>query len=159
MEEKINRLPLSYFDKQTRGELLSRVTNDIDNISQALAANAEPGAHLGAHGRRRHGDDVRRLARACAHRAGDDPGLDHWSLTFIGKRSQKLFIEQWKSTGELNGHIEEAFTGQSLVKVFGRQREVEAVFAERNQTLFTSSFGAPVHLRSDHARRCSSSGT
>jgi ATP-binding cassette, subfamily B, multidrug efflux pump len=60
----------------------------------------------------------------------------------IGKRSQKLFIQQWKSTGELNGHIEEAFTGQSLVKVFGRQHEVEAVFAERNQVLFRSSFGA-----------------
>jgi ATP-binding cassette, subfamily B, multidrug efflux pump len=60
----------------------------------------------------------------------------------IGKRSQKLFIQQWKSTGELNGHIEEAFTGQSLVKVFGRQREVEEVFAERNRVLFRSSFGA-----------------
>jgi ATP-binding cassette, subfamily B, multidrug efflux pump len=61
---------------------------------------------------------------------------------FIGKRSQKLFTQQWKSTGELNGHIEEAFTGQSLVKVFGRRREVEAVFAERNHTLYSASFGA-----------------
>jgi ATP-binding cassette, subfamily B, multidrug efflux pump len=60
----------------------------------------------------------------------------------IGKRSQKLFMQQWKATGELNGHIEEAFTGHSLVKVFGRQREVQAVFADRNETLFRSSFGA-----------------
>ena len=60
----------------------------------------------------------------------------------IGRRAQKLFIQQWKSTGELNGHIEEAFTGHSLVKVFGRQREVEAVFGERNQTLYRASFGA-----------------
>jgi ATP-binding cassette, subfamily B, multidrug efflux pump len=62
--------------------------------------------------------------------------------TVIGRRSQKLFIQQWKSTGELNGHIEEAFTGQSLVKVFGRQREVGAVFAERNKALYQASFGA-----------------
>jgi len=60
----------------------------------------------------------------------------------IGKRSQKLFTAQWKATGELNSHIEEAFTGHSLVKVFGRQREAAAVFAERNDRLFTSSFGA-----------------
>ncbi len=60
----------------------------------------------------------------------------------IGKRSQKLFVKQWKSTGELNAHIEEAFTGHSLVKVFGRRREVEAVFAERNQVLYSSAFGA-----------------
>ena len=60
----------------------------------------------------------------------------------IGKRSQKLFMAQWKATGELNGHIEEAFTGHSLVKVFGRQREVEATFAAKNEQLFGSSFGA-----------------
>ena len=60
----------------------------------------------------------------------------------IGKRSQRLFVKQWKSTGELNAHIEEAFTGHSLVKVFGRRREVEAVFAERNEVLYSSSFGA-----------------
>ena len=62
--------------------------------------------------------------------------------TVIGKRSQKLFMAQWKATGELNGHIEEAFTGHSLVKVFGRQREVEASFAARNESLFRSGFGA-----------------
>src|SRR4026208_2350832 len=61
---------------------------------------------------------------------------------FIGKRSQKLFVQQWKSTGELNGHIEEAFTGQSLVKVFGREHEEEAVFAERNGAVYGASFGA-----------------
>jgi ATP-binding cassette, subfamily B, multidrug efflux pump len=60
----------------------------------------------------------------------------------IGKRSQKLFVSQWKATGELNGHVEEAFTGQSLVKVYGRSHEVEDVFAERNASVYRASFGA-----------------
>jgi ATP-binding cassette, subfamily B, multidrug efflux pump len=62
--------------------------------------------------------------------------------TQVGKRSQKLFVAQWSHTGALNGHIEEAFTGHELVKVFGRQREVEQVFRERNEQLFQASFGA-----------------
>jgi ATP-binding cassette subfamily B protein len=60
----------------------------------------------------------------------------------IAKRSQKLFMTQWKATGELNGQIEEAFSGHGLVKVFGRQREVEATFAGKNDELATTSFGA-----------------
>jgi ATP-binding cassette, subfamily B, multidrug efflux pump len=141
VEAKINRLPLSYFDKQTRGELLSRVTNDIDNISQALQQT------------------LSQLLTALLTVIGVivmmlivSPLLALIALVTIpvtivvtgaiGKRSQKLFVQQWKSTGELNGHIEEAFTGQSLVKVFGRQREVAAIFAERNETVYGASFGA-----------------
>jgi ATP-binding cassette subfamily B protein len=60
----------------------------------------------------------------------------------IMKRSQGLFISQWRQTGKLNGHIEETFSGHALVKVFGRQAEVEEVFARENDALFTSSFGA-----------------
>jgi ATP-binding cassette, subfamily B, multidrug efflux pump len=141
VEEKINRLPLSYFDKQTRGELLSRVTNDIDNISQALQQTLSQ--FLTA---------VLTVIGVTVMMFVVSPVLALIALVtipvsilvtaLIGKRSQKLFIQQWKSTGELNGHIEEAFTGQSLVKVFGRQHEVEAVFAERNRVLFRSSFGA-----------------
>ena len=141
VEGKINRLPLSYFDKQTRGELLSRVTNDIDNISQALQQT------------------LSQLLTALLTVIGVtvmmfvvSPLLAVIALVTIpvsivvtggiGKRSQKLFVQQWKSTGELNGHIEEAFTGQSLVKVFGRQREAAAIFAERNQAVYGASFGA-----------------
>ncbi len=141
VEEKINRLPLSYFDKQTRGELLSRVTNDIDNISQALQQTLSQ--FLTA---------VLTVIGVTVMMFVVSPVLALIALVtipvsilvtaLIGKRSQKLFIQQWKSTGELNGHIEEAFTGQSLVKVFGRQHEVETVFAERNRVLFRSSFGA-----------------
>ena len=64
VEEKINRLPLSYFDKMQRGELLSRVTNDIDNVVAEPAADAEPDGHLAAHGGRRARDDVPHLAAA-----------------------------------------------------------------------------------------------
>ncbi len=141
VEEKVNRLPLSYFDKQTRGELLSRVTNDIDNISQSLQQTLSQVL-----------TSVLTVVGVTVMMFIVSPVLALIALVtipiaiavtaFIGKRSQKLFTQQWKSTGELNGHIEEAFTGQSLVKVFGRQREVEAVFAERNHTLYSASFGA-----------------
>jgi ATP-binding cassette, subfamily B, multidrug efflux pump len=141
VEEKINRLPLSYFDKQTRGELLSRVTNDIDNISQALQQTL---SQLLTSVLTVIGVTVMMfiISPVLALIALVTIPVSILVTAFIGKRSQKLFIQQWKSTGELNGHIEEAFTGQSLVKVFGRQREVEAVFGERNHTLYTASFGA-----------------
>jgi ATP-binding cassette subfamily B protein len=141
VEDKINRLPLSYFDKQTRGELLSRVTNDIDNISQALQQTL---SQLLTSLLTVIGVTIMMfvVSPVLALIALVTIPLSIVVTTVIGKRSQRLFIEQWKSTGELNGHIEEAFTGQSLVKVFGRQREVDAVFAERNSTLYKASFGA-----------------
>ena len=141
IEEKINRLPLSYFDKQTRGELLSRVTNDIDNISQSLQQTL---SQLLTSLLTVIGVTVMMfvISPVLALIALVTIPLSIFVTALIGKRSQKLFIQQWKSTGELNGHIEEAFTGHSLVKVFGRQREVEAVFAERNSVLYSSSFGA-----------------
>ncbi|HJY45780.1 MAG TPA: ABC transporter ATP-binding protein [Propionibacteriaceae bacterium] len=141
VEAKINRLPLSYFDKQSRGELLSRVTNDIDNISQALQQTLSQVL-----------TSLLTVIGVTVMMFVVSPVLALIALitipvaisvtALIGRRAQKLFIQQWKSTGELNGHIEEAFTGHSLVKVFGRQREVEAVFGERNRTLYRASFGA-----------------
>ena len=141
VEQKINRLPLSYFDKQTRGELLSRVTNDIDNVSQALQQTL---SQLLTSLLTVIGVTVMMfvVSPVLALIAALTIPVSILVTAVIGKRSQKLFIQQWKSTGELTGHIEEAFTGQSLVKVFGRQREVEAVFEERNRVLFSSSFGA-----------------
>jgi ATP-binding cassette subfamily B multidrug efflux pump len=141
VEDKINRLPLSYFDKQTRGELLSRVTNDIDNISQSLQQTL---SQLLTSLLTVIGVTIMMfiISPVLALIALVTIPVSILVTALIGKRSQKLFIQQWKSTGELNGHIEEAFTGQSLVKVFGRQREVEAVFGERNHTLYVASFGA-----------------
>jgi ATP-binding cassette, subfamily B, multidrug efflux pump len=141
VEDKVNRLPLRYFDKQTRGELLSRVTNDIDNISQSLQQTL---SQLLTSLLTVIGVAVMMLviSPVLALIALVTIPVSILVITVIGRRSQRLFIQQWKSTGELNGHVEEAFTGQSLVKVFGRQHEVEAVFAERNHTLYSASFGA-----------------
>ena len=141
VEDKVNRLPLSYFDKQTRGELLSRVTNDIDNISQSLQQTL---SQLLTSLLTVIGVTVMMLviSPVLALIVLVTIPVSILVITVIGRRSQRLFIQQWKSTGELNGHVEEAFTGQSLVKVFGRQHEVEAVFAERNHTLYSASFGA-----------------
>ena len=141
VEAKINRLPLSYFDRQTRGELLSRVTNDIDNVAQALQQTLSQLL-----------TSLLTVIGVTAMMLVVSPLLSAIALitipvsilvtAVIGKRSQRLFMAQWKATGELNSHIEEAFTGHSLVKVFGRQREVEAEFASRNDQLFRSGFGA-----------------
>ncbi len=141
VEAKINRMPLSYFDRQTRGELLSRVTNDIDNVAQALQQTLSQLL-----------TSLLTVVGVMAMMLVVSPLLAAIALvtipvsivvtTVIGRRSQRLFMAQWKATGELNGHIEEAFTGHSLVKVFGRQREVEAEFANRNESLFRAGFGA-----------------
>ncbi len=142
VEDKINRLPLRYFDKQPRGELLSRVTNDIDNISQTLQQTMSQLLVRGAHRRRCAVDDVLDLAAAGAGRARHGAASRWSSPALIMKRSQGMFIAQWRRTGKLNAHIEEAFTGHALVKVFGRQHEVEQVFAEENDALFDARFGA-----------------
>ncbi|WP_375424507.1 ABC transporter ATP-binding protein [uncultured Friedmanniella sp.] len=141
VEAKINRLPLSYFDRQTRGELLSRVTNDIDNVAQSLQQTLSQllTSLLTVIG---VGVMMFVVSPTLALIALITIPVSVLITSLIGKRSQKLFIQQWKSTGELNSHIEEAFTGHGLVKVFGRQAEVSAVFAERNSRLFGASFGA-----------------
>ncbi len=141
VQAKLDRLPLRYFDRSPRGELLSRVTNDIDNIAQALQQTLSQLL-----------TSLLTVVGVLVMMFVVSPTLALIALVtipvtvlvagFIGKRSQKLFVAQWKTTGELNAHIEEAFTGQSLVKVFGRRHEVQAVFAERNDSLFRSAFGA-----------------
>jgi ATP-binding cassette subfamily B protein len=141
VEAKVHRLPLSYFDKHTRGELLSRVTNDIDNISQALQQTL---SQLLTSLLTVIGVTVMMfvVSPILALIALVTIPVSILVTSVIGKRSQKLFVSQWKATGELNGHIEEAFSGQSLVKVYGRSQEVEDVFAERNQSVYHASFGA-----------------
>jgi ATP-binding cassette, subfamily B, multidrug efflux pump len=141
VEEKVNRLPLSYFDRQPRGELLSRVTNDIDNISQTLQQTMSQLLFA-----------ILTVVGVLSMMFWISPVLALVALVtvpvtmvvsgLIMKRSQGMFINQWRRTGTLNAHIEEAFTGHALVKVFGRQREVEEVFAAENDELFKSSFGA-----------------
>ncbi|MFG2047172.1 ABC transporter ATP-binding protein [Micromonospora sp. NPDC048935] len=141
VEEKINRLPLPYFDRQPRGELLSRVTNDIDNIATSLQQTLSQLL-----------TSLLTVVGVLAVMFWISPLLALVALVAvplsvlvtqrIAKRSQKQFIAQWTHTGELNGQIEEAYTGHELVKVFGRQREVEAAFHAKNEELFRASFGA-----------------
>ncbi|MEU3453865.1 ABC transporter ATP-binding protein [Micromonospora sp. NPDC006766] len=141
VEEKLNRLPLPYFDRQPRGELLSRVTNDIDNISQTLQQTLSQLV-----------TSLLTVVGVLAMMVWISPLLAVVALVAvplsvvvtaqIAKRSQRKFIAQWTHTGELNGQIEEAYTGHELVKVFGRQKEVEAAFHAKNEQLFQASFGA-----------------
>ncbi len=141
VEEKLNRLPLPYFDRQPRGELLSRVTNDIDNISTSLQQTLSQLLTslltvVGVLGVMFWISPLLALVALIA------VPLSVLVTQRIAKRSQKQFIAQWTHTGALNGQIEEAYTGHELVKVFGRQREVEAAFHAKNEELFRASFGA-----------------
>jgi ATP-binding cassette, subfamily B, multidrug efflux pump len=141
VEDKLNRLPLPYFDTQPRGEILSRVTNDIDNIAQTLQQTLSQLL-----------TSLLTVLGVIVMMFVISPLLALIALVAvplsmvvtgqIAKRSQKQFIAQWKHTGALNAHIEEAFTGHELVKVFGRQRETEATFAKRNDDLFDAAFKA-----------------
>ncbi|WP_317616964.1 ABC transporter ATP-binding protein [Arthrobacter globiformis] len=141
IEAKIHRLPLRYFDSIQRGELLSRVTNDVDNISQSLQQSISQAV-----------TSLLTVAGVLVMMFLLSPVLALIALVtvpltlvttaLIAKRSQKLFVAQWKHTGELNGQIEETYTGHALVKVFGRQREVEERFRQKNAELFEASFGA-----------------
>ena len=141
VESKIHRLPLKYFDAMQRGELLSRVTNDIDNISQTLQQTL---SQLLTSLLTVVGVIVMMfvISPLLAVIALVTIPLTLLVTAMIAKRSQKLFVAQWRHTGELNGQIEEAFTGHALVKVFGRHREVEERFRQKNQEMYQASFGA-----------------
>jgi ATP-binding cassette, subfamily B, multidrug efflux pump len=141
VEDKLNRLPLPYFDKQPRGELLSRVTNDIDNVSQSLQQTLSQllTSLLTVVGVLVMMFVISPLLAVIALVAVP---LSVVVTQRIAKRSQRKFIAQWTHTGELNAQVEEAYTGHELVKVFGRQREVQAAFGAKNEQLFQASFGA-----------------
>ncbi|MET7446401.1 MULTISPECIES: ABC transporter ATP-binding protein [unclassified Streptomyces] len=141
LQTKLARLPLSYFDKQQRGEVLSRATNDIDNISQTMQQTM--------------GQLINSLltivgvlimmfwiSPLLALVALVTIPLSVFVATRVGKRSQPHFVAQWKVTGKLNAHIEEMYTGHSLVKVFGRQEESARDFAEQNEALYEAGFKA-----------------
>lgn len=141
IEAKINRLPLRYFDSIQRGELLSRVTNDVDNISQSMQQSISQAVTslltvLGVLVM------MFLLSPTLALIALVTVPLTLVTTAMIAKRSQKLFVAQWKHTGELNGQIEETYTGHALVKVFGRQQEVGERFRQKNAELYEASFGA-----------------
>jgi ATP-binding cassette, subfamily B, multidrug efflux pump len=141
VEAKFSRMPLSYFDSTPRGELLSRVTNDIDNIAQSLQQTLSQllTSLLTVIGVMAMMIYVSPLLAVVA--LVTVPVSTLITLT-IAKRSQPEFVRQWSTTGKLNGHVEEAYTGHELVKVFGRSHETVEAFRELNEQLYVSSFRA-----------------
>ena len=140
-DEKLARLPLRYFDDHPRGDVLSRMTNDIDNISQSLQQSA---TQIITSVLTIIGVLIMMLTIS-------------WLLSLISvlvipisvvvtmliaKRSQKQFTAQWETTGDLNGHVEEMFTGHNVVKVFGRQQRAIDEFDKQNEELYQASFKA-----------------
>lgn len=141
IEAKLNRLPLTYFDTGQRGDVLSRVTNDVDNVQQTLQ---QAFAQLVSNVLALIGFTVMMFVVSwqMALIALIAIPISAVVVAVIGKRSQKLYVQQWASTGALNGSIEESFTGHSLVTIFGREADMQERFDERNEKLFKASFGA-----------------
>lgn len=141
VEEKIHRLPLTYFDRHLRGDLLSRVTNDIDNISQTLQQVLS-----------QLFTSLLTIIGVVTMMMVISPALALIALVSIpltvlitarvAKHSQQRFIDQWRHTGDLNGIIEETFTGHALVKTYGRQRRTQQEFDAKNDELYQASFSA-----------------
>ncbi|WP_052226232.1 ABC transporter ATP-binding protein [Microbacterium mangrovi] len=141
VEEKINRLPLSYFDRVQRGELISRVTNDIDNITQMMQQSLSQAL-----------TSILTVVGVMIMMLSIS-----WQLTLvvlvsfplmavlfgvIGPRSQKAFGIQWRKVGRLNARVEESFSGHALVKVFGQQKRAHEAFRAENEELYEASFKA-----------------
>ncbi|MFD5226177.1 ABC transporter ATP-binding protein [Microbacterium sp. NPDC058342] len=141
VEAKINRLPLSYFDKVQRGELISRVTNDIDNITQTMQQSLS-GALTSV--LTVVGVLIMMFSISWQLALVALVSLPLMGVIFgvIGPRSQKAFGTQWRKVGRLNARVEEAFSGHALVKVFGREQDALDRFQSENEELYQASFKA-----------------
>jgi ATP-binding cassette subfamily B multidrug efflux pump len=141
IERKINRLPLRYFDTRQRGDVMSRVTNDVDNIQQALqqAFSQLIQSALTIIG---IGVMMFIVSWQLALLALIALPLSGLIAGVIGTRSQKLFKAQWKHTGDVNGHVEESFSGLDIVRAFGRDEVMLEEFDRRNESLYRASAGA-----------------
>ena len=141
VSEKLGRLPLAYFDRESRGDILSRVTNDIDNISQTLQQSLTQlitsvltvvGVLI----------MMLTLSVQLAIISVLVVPVSVVITMFIAKRSQVQFAAQWERTGTLNGHIEEMHTGHAIVKLFGRQQQAIEQFDVENDALYEASWRA-----------------
>lgn len=141
VEDKVHRLPLSYFDGRQRGELLSRVTNDIDNVQSSVAMTISQLL-----------TSILTVVTVLAMMISISPPLVLITLLTvplsllatrtIARRSQRLFVAQWTSIGRLNAHIEETFSGFTVVKTFGHQAAAREQFRNLNGDVYRASFGA-----------------
>jgi len=141
--DKLQNLPVKFFDKHTRGELMSRLANDVDTISQTLSQGV---SQLVASALTIVGTLIAMLFTS--------PILTVVALTVIpasmfvakkiAKNTKKYFSEQQKNLGGLNGLIEESITGQRIVKVFGREQKLLAEFDEKNEKLKKAGLNAQI---------------
>lgn len=141
VEDKVHRMPLSYFDTRQRGEVLSRVTNDVDNIQTSLSMTISQLM-----------TSVLTVLSVLVMMLTISPlltllamvtvPLSLWATRVIARRSQRLFVEQWANTGRLNAHIEETYSGFTIVKTFGHRAAAEERFRECNDDVYHASFGA-----------------
>ena len=141
VNEKLTRLPLSFYDGRTHGEILSRVTNDLDNIGSTLQQSLTQVI-----------SSVATLIGTLVMMLTISPLLS--LITFvvvplalvvtqvIAPRSQKHFKNQWASLGQLNGHVEEMYTGHAIVKAFGHERKAIEKFNATNERLYDASWRA-----------------
>lgn len=141
VEAKVHRLPLSYFDSRQRGELLSRVTNDVDNIqssvsmtiSQLITSALTIVAVLAM---------MLTISPLLTLIAVLTVPLSLWVTRVIARRSQRMFVDQWTQTGKLNAHIEETYSGFTVVRTFGHREAAQRTFGKLNEKVYGASFGA-----------------
>ncbi|MGB5797937.1 MAG: ABC transporter ATP-binding protein [Mycolicibacter algericus] len=141
VEDKVHRLPLRYFDTQRRGELLSRVTNDVDNTATSVSMTVS-----------QLFSSVLTVLVVLAMMLSISPLLA--AVTLVGvpvsllavraitRRSQRLFAAQWAATGRLGAHLEETYSGFTLVRTFGHRDSAQQRFDEHNDELYRAGFGA-----------------
>jgi len=141
VERKIHRLPLSYFDGRQRGEVLSRVTNDVDNVQSSLSMTISQLV-----------TSALTVVAVLAMMLSISPLLTLITVAAvpfsllatrsIARRSQRLFVAQWSSVGRLNSHIEETYSGFTVVTTFGHQAAARERFRALNGDVYRASFGA-----------------
>ncbi|MGZ8814989.1 MAG: ABC transporter ATP-binding protein [Mycobacterium sp.] len=141
VEDKVHRMPLSYFDSRQRGEVLSRVTNDVDNIQTSLSMTISQLM-----------TSVLTVFAVLVMMLTISPlltlltvitvPLSLWATRVIARRSQRMFVAQWANTGRLNAHIEETYSGFTIVKTFGHRAHAQKQFGEFNDDVYQTSFGA-----------------
>ena len=139
ISEKINRLPMNYFDKQTHGEVLSRITNDIDTLSQSLNQSATQVI-----------TSVTTIIGVLIMMLSISPLMTLVALlilpvsmgliSMIVKRSQKYFMSQQEYLGHVNGQVEEIYGGHNIIKAFNKEENVIAAFKRDNDILYTSAW-------------------
>ena len=141
VELKLHEMPLAYIDGQPRGDLLSRVTNDIDNVSQSMQQSISQmltgvltiiGVVI----------MMFTISWELALVALISVPVSVWAMKMIAGRARGKFIAQWKHTGQLNAQVEETFTGHAIVKAFGRQKDAQARFDATNEELYKAGFAA-----------------